>query len=106
MRKKIISSIILSCMLIISMCIPIHAFPPSSDDIYEGIDVSDWQGYIDFKKVKDSGIDMVYIRASEGTNYVDSYFRENYDKTYTQKQNEKKLESEGTGKEITGKGKQ
>ena len=38
--------------------------------------------------------------------YTQKCFRENYDKTYTQKQNEKKLESKGTGKEITGKGKQ
>ena len=79
MRKKIITSIILSCLIIISMCIPIHAFPPSSDNIYEGIDVSDWQGHIDFRKIKNSGIDMVYIRASEGTNYVDAYFRDNYE---------------------------
>lgn len=78
MRKKMKISFILSCLLVISICIPIFAFPPSSDDIYEGIDVSDWQGNINFSEVKRSGIDIVYIRASEGTNYVDSYFRDNY----------------------------
>ena len=78
MRKKIITSITISLMIIISMCIPIHAFPPSSDYIYDGIDISEWQGGINFREVKNSGIDMIYIRASEGTNYVDAYFRDNY----------------------------
>ena len=32
------------------------AFGPSSDKIYEGIDVSEWQENINFKKVKEAGI--------------------------------------------------
>lgn len=43
-----------------------------------GIDVSNWQGTIDFKKVKSSGIQIVYTKVSEGTNYIDPFFKANY----------------------------
>ena len=56
----------------------VYAIPPSNGNIYNGIDVSEYQGYIDYNLVKNSGIDIVYIRSSEGTNFVDPYFRENY----------------------------
>lgn len=55
------------------------AFPASSSAIYDGIDVSEWQGSIDFSLVKASGIDVVYIRSSEGNNYIDPYFKDNYE---------------------------
>ncbi len=45
---------------------------------YDGIDVSNWQGYINYKKVKESGIDVVYIKASEGTTFKDPYLEYNY----------------------------
>ena len=37
----------------------------------EGIDVSHWQGEIDWRKVRDSGIDFVYLKATEGVDGVD-----------------------------------
>lgn len=43
----------------------------------QGIDVSKWQGVIDWKKVKASGVDFVIIRAGYGTN-VDPRFSVNY----------------------------
>lgn len=43
-----------------------------------GIDVSQWQGYIDFEAVKRAGIGLVYIKASEGTDFVDPFFYRNY----------------------------
>ena len=48
----------------------------------KGIDVSHWNGCIDFKKVKASGIDFVIIKAggSDKGFYTDSKFRENYEK--------------------------
>ena len=57
---------------------PSLAFSPSSSNIYEGIDVSDWQGFIDYSQVAASGIQIVYIRSSEGFSYVDSQFENNY----------------------------
>ena len=57
---------------------PTLAFGPSSNQIYQGIDVSNWQKYIDFRAVKNSGIDFVYIKSSEGRSFIDPYFETNY----------------------------
>lgn len=54
------------------------AFGPSSNNIYQGIDVSSWQRNINFYAVKQSGIDVVYIKSSEGRSYIDPYFEQNY----------------------------
>ena len=56
-----------------------YAITPISSDTYEGIDVSNWQGYIDYGKVKQSGIEVVYIKASQGSNLKDAYFDINYE---------------------------
>ena len=47
---------------------------------FKGIDVSVWQGFIDFDKVKLSGIDFVIIKAggSDDDFYTDSCFEINY----------------------------
>ena len=55
-----------------------YAIEPAGET-YEGIDVSGWQGVIDFLQVKNAGISFVYIKASEGQNIVDRYFRRNYE---------------------------
>lgn len=83
MRKKFkftkIFLIAFSLMIFaISTTIPVLAFGPSSSTIYQGIDVSSWQGNINFSSVKNSGIDIVYIKSSEGRNYIDPYFERNY----------------------------
>ena len=74
MKNKILILVI----VILSITFPIFAFSPSSNKIYNGIDVSEWQGRINFEEVARSGIEVVYIRASEGTDYIDPYFYENY----------------------------
>ena len=44
-----------------------------------GIDVSHWQGVIDFKSLKNSQkIDFMIIRAGQGTNIIDRQFERNY----------------------------
>ena len=43
-----------------------------------GIDVSNWQGSIDYAKVKQSGVQVVYIKATEGDYYTDAYLKKNY----------------------------
>ena len=42
-----------------------------------GLDVSKWNGNIDWKAVKKANIDFVIIRAGYGTGYVDPYFKKN-----------------------------
>lgn len=46
----------------------------------KGIDVSNWQGNINFKSVKNEGIEVVYIKATEGDYFKDSYAKQNYER--------------------------
>ena len=43
-----------------------------------GIDVSKWNGGIDFNKVKSAGVNFVIIRAGFGVNGIDRLFKANY----------------------------
>ena len=56
----------------------IYALRAQDELIYQGIDISSWQGNIDFSKVKEAGIQIVYIKASEGRTYIDPYLEQNY----------------------------
>lgn len=47
------------------------------DDCIIGLDISKWNGDIDWKAVKKAGIKFVIIRAGYGTGYVDPYFKSN-----------------------------
>ncbi len=78
MRKIFLSILLVS--IIVAISTQAFAFSQSSEKLYNGIDVSEWQGNIDFGEVARAGIEVVYIRASEGRGYVDPYFRENYEK--------------------------
>ena len=78
MRKIFLSILLVAIIATIST--QVFAFSQSSEKLYNGIDVSEWQGNIDFGEVARAGIEVVYIRASEGRGYVDPYFRENYEK--------------------------
>ena len=80
MRKKLFIKVLVLMVILLSIKIQSFAFGPSNDRLYNGIDVSEWQGTINFEQVANSGIEIVYIRASEGTEYVDPYFKENYEK--------------------------
>ena len=56
-----------------------QAISAASQPEYQGIDVSNWQGYINYEQVKKSGIEVVYIKASQGTTIKDAYFEINYE---------------------------
>ena len=45
----------------------------------KGIDISNWSGSVDFRGVRDSGVEIVYIQATEGTFYTEPYLQEFYD---------------------------
>lgn len=83
MCRKIQKSIL--CLIIIFTFIfwinmdSVFAITPVSNLEYPGIDVSHWQGYIDYSEVRRSGIEVVYIKASQGTNIKDAYFEINYE---------------------------
>lgn len=48
------------------------------DKRHAGIDVSHWEGRIDFRRVRKAGIRIVYIKATQGQDIVDEEFERNY----------------------------
>ena len=47
------------------LCVPALAFGPAGETVH-GIDVSVYQGSVDFSRVAQSGVRMVYIRSTLG----------------------------------------
>ena len=43
----------------------------------KGVDCSRWQGTIGWQKVKDSGVEFAFIKASQGTTWKDPIFEQN-----------------------------
>ncbi len=66
--------------ILILFIITLFIFIPKKVNAINGIDVSEFQGTINFNAVKSDGIDIVYIRTSAGFSYVDKKFKENYNK--------------------------
>jgi lysozyme len=58
----------------------LHNFPAtrSAEFAVHGIDVSKYQGNIDWEQVKDSGVSFAFIKATEGGDRVDSKFAYNW----------------------------
>ena len=77
-RIKVIKVLLCFIMLNISCFTYIYALSPQDNLEYEGIDVSNWQRNIDYSQVKNAGIQVVYIKASEGTTFKDPYLETNY----------------------------
>lgn len=71
MKKQLCALTLISCLLFLPMKIEAEE--------EEGIDVSEWQGSINFNQVRNAGIESVYIKATEGFDYRDPYYRTNYE---------------------------
>ena len=54
-------------------------FTPSKE-IYpvRGVDVSSYQGEIDWQKLREQGIDFAFIKATEGSSHTDTTFHQNW----------------------------
>ena len=78
LKSVLILDVIISLIFFINVSMT-YAIIASSSEQYQGIDVSNWQGYIDYSQVKADGIDIVYIKASQGSNIKDAYFDINYE---------------------------
>ena len=74
MLKKFLTGIVIFIFVFCIQINHIYALTPTSNLSYQGIDVSNWQGYINYGEVRDAGIQVVYIKASQGTNIKDAYF--------------------------------
>ena len=79
MKKQAIKILGIFLSFIFTFITSIYAITPQSELKYQGIDVSDWQGYINYNQVKNDGIDIVYIKASQGQKIKDPYFELNYE---------------------------
>lgn len=77
MKNKILIVSVIFLLLIVQS-IQLFAFGPTSPVIYYGIDISEWQGTINFEKVKADNISVVYIKATQGTDYIDPFLEEYY----------------------------
>lgn len=75
------AAVLIACIaaLVFAALVPARAIPPSGGRQYRGIDISEFQGEIDFEEVRRSGIEAVYIRVGSGE-YTDEYFAENYER--------------------------
>ncbi|GAA3503850.1 lysozyme [Streptomyces prasinosporus] len=54
----------------------------AATDGVQGIDVSHWQGAIDWTSVRGAGIQFAWMKATEGTGYKDPSFNTNYPAAY------------------------
>ena len=90
----IMKKIICICIIIIILTVCIIAFliyngnikfnnPSSEDYPVRGIDVSEYQGEIDWEKLSSQNIDFAYIKATEGSSYTDERFQYNYQNAIT-----------------------
>ncbi|MBV8564956.1 MAG: glycoside hydrolase family 25 protein [Methylobacteriaceae bacterium] len=52
--------------------------PRPSDFLIHGVDVSKYQGEIDWPAARDSGVSFAWIKATEGGDYTDEYFDRNW----------------------------
>ena len=82
MKKKVFKVLFLVWLLLLSSFATyknvVFAIEPAGNTIYRGIDVSAYQGRIDYEAVRNAGIDVVYIKSSEGDYLEDPEFRNNY----------------------------
>lgn len=48
-------------------------------EMARGVDLSSYQGEVDFSKLKSQGVEFAFVKATEGASYVDSRFLENWE---------------------------
>ena len=77
MRTRPLAALLLSAVMAAGLTLPAAALGPMPGRQMSGMDVSVYQGEIDFSAVKDSGVEAVYIRAGYGADKVDRYFQRN-----------------------------
>lgn len=61
-------------------------FNMPSENAYpiRGVDVSAHQGHIDWSVLKSQNISFAFIKATEGSSWVDKHFKENFENAYAQ----------------------
>ncbi len=76
--KKSYRAATVALALFAAACTDLPTGPAAPDDALDGIDVSHWQGSIDWVAVRGSGVDFAFIKATEGATYTDPQFARNW----------------------------
>jgi GH25 family lysozyme M1 (1,4-beta-N-acetylmuramidase) len=80
--RRLLGASISALALVATLAI---AQPASADHGYtgtQGVDVSHWQGAINWTSVRNAGMQFAYIKATEGTSFKDPRFNTNYPAAY------------------------
>ena len=92
MRARATSLVLASAAMALVLAAPVVALggqvgahaasAPAGVTVYRrsGIDVSHWQGRIDWQQVADAGIDFAIIKATDGMDQVDPWYLRNRDR--------------------------
>ncbi len=83
MKKKVLITalaavLILVCTLVYTGVIQINGIAALKYEI-RGVDVSAYQGEIDWEVLSKENIDFAFIKATEGSTHVDEYFEKNFE---------------------------
>ena len=81
-RRGVIALVGMLASAVLTVALLVVASPASAQSNPTGIDVSHWQGSINWTSVKNAGVDFAYIKATEGTAYKDPQFNTNYPAAY------------------------
>ena len=78
MNGKRMLALLCCVALLLLLWIPLaSAMEPTSTVLHDGLDISQYQGEIDFSNVRSAGYTIVYIRAGGGDGDTDLYFTRN-----------------------------
>lgn len=82
--KRVIVSVILAALLLLCVTVVLLLLKKVNINQYlaagysvGGVDVSHYQGEIDWRQIREQGIDFAFIKATEGSSYVDERYEEN-----------------------------
>lgn len=67
------------CLTLLLSTVWAFALSPAAGTVYDGMDVSIYQGRIDFTAAAQDGKEAVYIRAGQGFSYVDPNYQTNFE---------------------------
>lgn len=79
MRAGLLTAALITAALIaLATPVAVGAWNPLAAGYAQGVDVSAHQGLIDWRALRRSGVRFVYIKASEGADFVDPRFADNW----------------------------
>jgi GH25 family lysozyme M1 (1,4-beta-N-acetylmuramidase) len=72
-----IQAVFVRSVVALAISVAAPCLTPTTAQTVPGIDVSHWQGSINWNSVKNSGVQFAFVKATEGIDYVDPQFHAN-----------------------------